>query len=606
MIIDCIADWAREVYYPVLVRQLKSITTGISFDLVSVSNDSEVQSRRQQIATWIPAPPTNVGDLEPLFAFEALEAQSVPDTALGISIPNTKRGTVRSAADFESRVSGLRLTEDNCQRVFDFESGLLREGEKSVKAARDLINFVAKWDEVIQVSEQDLDFLEDLWTGDAYAQNRAQVASSATKFYVLLEFSSFMTLQWTIVKKITYFAISDAALPLVFGRAHFQRPPEKIESIRAKARLCPHEVWRQMLECLRLGSPLQHFSSAASCSLLTIYPLPERGGSDHISRTEAFGFGHLHASRLQEIVGRFHKYGQTKLAPRKALRPWGASDEQWDRNVEGHSRKQDIKPTPHELTFVRNLHRRQISSVDQRHDEKHCERCTFVSRRFALTLRLWQLSCEDVPAYGFLLTEALDLAIKAPVSHDFCLFAINPLADIQDNKGLAVVIEDLLQSSHGICHTIRYPIPYTFTYKARAKDEEVFWNLPLPCRPVTKKQRFNCIKWTLERSDMPIEGPAVASIQKTVYDCWEHLQYLMHCLKRHGMGYQVAATKVLNWYDHDRQEQHSSRFGSNFYGTDNWPKATVKGKSPVLTVSRPWAIEKLHIRGNSTSETSLL
>ena len=141
LIIDYIADWARDIYRPGILRQLKSFTTGVPYDVASISVESEILSRRGQIANWIPAPPTVVEMVEPLENFDLMSTPILHENVLSIPIPNTQRGSLRAASIFESRIFGLRLTEDNCNRVIRFAGGPGRDDSKSKKAARDMINF---------------------------------------------------------------------------------------------------------------------------------------------------------------------------------------------------------------------------------------------------------------------------------------------------------------------------------------------------------------------------------------------------------------------------------------------------------------------------------
>ena len=63
LIVDYVADWARDIYRPSILKHLKSTVSQIAYDQVSLSNDSDVYSMRSanpngRISNWIPAPPT--------------------------------------------------------------------------------------------------------------------------------------------------------------------------------------------------------------------------------------------------------------------------------------------------------------------------------------------------------------------------------------------------------------------------------------------------------------------------------------------------------------------------------------------------------------------
>jgi hypothetical protein len=58
LIVDYIFDWACDIYQPFVLRLLKSIVTGSSFDQVSLTDDSDIFSMRRNIVNWIQAPPS--------------------------------------------------------------------------------------------------------------------------------------------------------------------------------------------------------------------------------------------------------------------------------------------------------------------------------------------------------------------------------------------------------------------------------------------------------------------------------------------------------------------------------------------------------------------
>ena len=111
---DYIFYWARDIYRLSILRQLKSLVTGSTFDKISLTNDSDIISmRRNNVSNWIQAAPSTVTGLD--FEQDFREAAIAPaldhQSLLPIPIPNTKLGTLRSAALVESWVEGLFITE---------------------------------------------------------------------------------------------------------------------------------------------------------------------------------------------------------------------------------------------------------------------------------------------------------------------------------------------------------------------------------------------------------------------------------------------------------------------------------------------------------------
>jgi hypothetical protein len=600
LIIDYIADWAREIYRPAILRQLKSFATGIPYDLVSVSIESEILSRREQIANWIPAPPTVMETFEPLEHFDLTPIPVLHENVLSIPIPNTQRGSLRTASIFESRIFGLRLTEDNCKRVLEFAGGPGREDNKCRKAARDIVNFIAQWDELIAISEADLDYFEDSWTGDIHADNRASTASGTATFYVLIEYSTFMTSAWDIAKEVSYVAVSKEALEILFRKAEFKKPPETLDSMHGKARPCSHHVWRATIECLRLGSPWQHFSAAVTCTLLTLYSLPDRKRLDHSPPTEALGFGYIQRSRLRQTIEKFHKLGETQLAPKSLKIPHGLSLEAQAVMYERHAQKRDVRPKQQELTFIRISQRKQFNSMQQGHAIECCERCRHVSQKYEQDHTFCRTNESKISDYGMVLVETLDVISETRSNHDLCLFMFDAVSEIEDNSALATVVEDLLQSRH-MFHTIRHPLSRRFA-STHLLMRDTIWNLPLPYRRVTRKQRLDCFNWVLELQGKTIPHPPEGAKDM---DYWSNLQLLLHSMKR-GLSYEDSCTKVKVLLENKK----CSRWSRDWYYNDidqedkqRWEAGDVppglKWDGLFLTVPVGW-LGRSHTRGSNT------
>ncbi|OBT81827.1 hypothetical protein VE02_09347 [Pseudogymnoascus sp. 03VT05] len=187
LIVDYVADWARDIYRPSILKHLKSTVSKIAYDQVSLSNDSDVYSLRsdyltRRISNWIPAPPTLVDANEMRESIPSDPGPILHRSILPVPIPNTERGSLRSASLFESRIFGLRLTEDNVKYLLKFSMGVRRKPAKPKKLARDILKLLSGPSDCIAIPETDLDFLEDSWTGDRNAKTRASTSNSTT-FY---------------------------------------------------------------------------------------------------------------------------------------------------------------------------------------------------------------------------------------------------------------------------------------------------------------------------------------------------------------------------------------------------------------------------------------
>lgn len=525
LIVDYIADWARDIYRPSILKHLKSTISKIPYDQVSLINDSDVHSLksahhlRTQISNWIPAPPT------------IMDANEVPEEILSdpgpishksilpISIPNTERGSLRSASLFESRIFGLRITEHNVKYLIVFSMAHCVDSDRYPGMARDILDLFSGERDCIAVPEADLDFLEDSWTGDMDPEVRVSASSNSTTFYVFVEFGTFMTNTWNIAKEISYIAVSRSALDELITTANFMEPAG-LNSIEQRARPCPHAVWRDTIECLRLGSAWQHFSAAISCTQLSISSLPVPKRADYIPDTESLHFTRTSQTQMRGVIDRCYNFATKRpipphiLAKRKCVLK--------------------VKPNAHLFSFIRNSKRTQITSLRQGHNVQTCERCRKLKNK-SEDHRFTPIDAPAIPAYGMVLVATPDLTASPLIRHDICLFAFDITPEIADDSGLSVVVDDLLQAGK-IFHTVRHPLPPLYANDLYPAD--IIWNLPFPFRPPTKKERHDVRNWSLELR----EQPPMESRGRQV-DCWNDFQLLLYYLEQ-GSTWEDACARV--------------------------------------------------------------
>ncbi|OBT50479.1 hypothetical protein VE04_09294 [Pseudogymnoascus sp. 24MN13] len=555
LIIDYIADWARDIYRPSILRHLKSTVSKIAYDQVSLSNDSDIFSLKsayhltRNISNWIPKPPTIIDVDETPEGMVCDPGPILHKDFLPISIPNTERGSLRSASLFESRIFGLRLTKQNVKHMLKFCMGIYRDYEKAKTMARDILNLFSRSD-CIAMPETDLDFLEDSWTGDVSAEARASTSSNSRTFYVFVEFSTFITNTWDIAKEISYLAVSKAALGVLITVADFKKPPSGLASIALRARPCSHTVWRDTIECLRLGSPLQHFRAAISCTQLSISSLPVRMRADYTPDTEALSFtrtSRTSQTPMRKIIEKCHKYSRKQSTPKAQSVPRSS----WE-----------VNPEPHQLSFIRDLERTQVTSQRQDHNIQICERCRYVSNKSEEDHRFTPIVAPPIPEYGMVLVATLDLTTAPPTKHDICLIAFDIIPEIAgSSSALAVVVDDLLQGGL-IFHTIRHPLPPRYANELSSCD--TIWNLPLPYRPVTNKQRYDVKNWSLELQGLePVVWVSNGTEQQVDY--WDNLQLLLHFMKQ-GLTWKDAREKVEDLVKRSQRR-------SGFYWSDEYTRS---------------------------------
>jgi hypothetical protein len=141
--------------------------------MIATFSLNNINPLRRRISDWIPAPPTIMDVTEPSENFSNSESIN-HEKVLSALIPNTERGLLRSASIFDAEILGLRLTEENTSTVLRFIRGPSEDKQKSTVAARQLVNFLSRWDEFIALPEADLDFLEDTWTGVSMLRTERQ------------------------------------------------------------------------------------------------------------------------------------------------------------------------------------------------------------------------------------------------------------------------------------------------------------------------------------------------------------------------------------------------------------------------------------------------
>jgi hypothetical protein len=560
LIVDYIFDWARDIYRPSILRQLKSLASGEAYDQISLANDSDIMSMRRHISDWIQPPPSTVGsdlDAESANPTLVLDHQNL----LPIQIPNTKLGTLRSASLVNSRVVGLYIAEHNVQTLLELAAGTPQNPSHSEKAAREVVSFLTRWKELIVLNGDDIDKIDMTWTGKARITDEKSISSSSEKFYFLAEFATFMDTSWNIVRQLTYLAVSKPAFDILVRYADYKIKQPGIEAISRLGRPCSPEAFIESLNCLQSGSIDQVFMTALSRISVSLYSMPERKRLDYVPQTETLGFGALQRPSLLKFVQKFHKVGTRKTRPNNRIRrlkglSWNdpslfASSERRKRVRQADRHQPDSRPRvrPEDQSFIRVAEEKVLVSDKEGHESAVCERC----RRFRFCggrdPHHMAPSSEHVfSAYGMSLVVASNRAGYSKTNHDICLFASKIPPEISDYTELPVLITDLIQSG-SIYHTIQDPVGVAFQYEILERDQ--LWNLPSPYRPSTAKQHSDILDWLDELSELHLgasrkaayNGDDEAEKGEDAADDWNRLQLLLHFLSE-GQSYSQANLSV--------------------------------------------------------------
>jgi hypothetical protein len=254
-----------------------------------------------------------------------------------------------------------------------------------------------------------------------------------------------------------------------------------------------------------------------------LYALPEKKRSDYAPPIETLAFGNLRRSRLHEIIQKFHKIGQRKQKKKLNIPLYVDLFDAKRRRIWFEKRQHlNLIPAPEDLSFIRNSEGTRRVSEKDLHDESQCARCILGSKYDGKQYHITAFGPNIFSAYGLELAISLNLTGDGSDKHDICLFAVSDLPEVGDDRELAVVVEDLLQSGHGY-HTIRPP-PQSLRCSF-IRDGDLLWNLPLHYRPFTGKERTDLKDWISELKGLPV----VASAKKRNIEFrWDGLQMLLH------------------------------------------------------------------------------
>ncbi|RDL41629.1 uncharacterized protein BP5553_01608 [Venustampulla echinocandica] len=376
--------------------------------------------------------------------------------------------------------------------------------------ARQLLNLFAKWNELLLLTGDDLDDLEEVWTGRSRTATESPAPSTCSEFYVLIETKTFINISWNIVRELT----DEGCTIMQQNSAHRDTPVPPLWLSRPTLHRGYH-----------LHMPLSVCSTGAK-------------RSDHAPPIETLAFGSLRRPRLPEFIQKFHKISKRKektqfIIPSDVyeLPPKQRSD--WIKK----RYTQDRVPAPEDLSFIRNSEATGLVSEKDPHEESRCARCILGSKYDEKLHRFTASGATVFSAYGLVIS--LNLTAGSLDRHDICLFAVSDIPEVVDDKELTVIVEDLLQSGYGY-HTIRHPIPQGLGRSFNIWGGEALWNLPLHYRPFTSKERIDATDWVSELKCLPISE----STEKWSTEfCWDGLQMLLHYLGK-GKPWAEAAREI--------------------------------------------------------------
>jgi hypothetical protein len=162
LIVDYVFDWARDVYRPSILRQLKSLAIGKAYDQVSLASDSDIFSlgrNRRNISNWIQPPPSNVDKLDLNERSSNLTPVLVSPGILNHPILNNELGELRSTSLFSSGFSDEDLAVICCvlqplsSSAFQAASLIHKETPENTVVTKSLIgDHSLSWNIILRLS----------------------------------------------------------------------------------------------------------------------------------------------------------------------------------------------------------------------------------------------------------------------------------------------------------------------------------------------------------------------------------------------------------------------------------------------------------------------
>ena len=544
LIIDYIVDYARDIFRPSILMQLKSIGTGTAYDEISLTADDDIFPMNGDISSWDSTALITLSkgdhdnDRDSTIVLE-LDHQSL----LPIVIPNTKFGSVRSASIVNYRFISLHITEHNVTSLLKLAGGPNQREDNSSRVAKELVHFITRWDELLVLRGTDLDELEWLWTGQTRPDEDAPHESQNAVFYVFLEYRCYMNSSWDIVKELTCLATTKPAFEILTSYADFKTRPPGSKRLADTLRPCWGNAFYDSVECLRNGSPWQTLLAAISATLISVYPLPLRNKTDVTQPVDILGFSYIKYPRLKPFVQKYLRLGRklSRTVRREKQMGHGSVAYQYTEMAQ-----QNYEPT--NPSFHRRSERRIQVHEDNRHILNQCSRCR-QSNTTDLFLKGFEAKLPPVLSeYGAILVESLRSlpSDQRADRHDLCLFFLKvPPNAMDEYKDLPVIVESLLKTDL-LYHTILHRDDVT-----ERITQDIVWNLPWSYRPPTMDQRADIVDWILELGALYISPKRPRKLEKKL---WDQLQVLLMYLNK-GYSYLVAMEAATQFWKKKRQEE---------------------------------------------------
>ncbi|RYP93668.1 hypothetical protein DL770_000199 [Monosporascus sp. CRB-9-2] len=224
LIVDFIVDWARDIFRPNILRQLRTLSTANYNDTMTFSFDPDVYSLQGEVQPWMEGQDIDPEELLDVPAADTPSESTGEDTSDPLDRFTTMHGVVRDARQIQSRLRGLIITRDNLETVLQsFENPTA-----ATRFVRSIISLLSRRCVALD-SEEVLDAVEDHWSG--YTRIRPNRLDQKPKVYVQFRISFYINPVWEQVRELTYLAATDDARELLIQRAGIRSAPRTVFAI---------------------------------------------------------------------------------------------------------------------------------------------------------------------------------------------------------------------------------------------------------------------------------------------------------------------------------------------------------------------------------------
>ncbi|KAL2869531.1 uncharacterized protein BJX67DRAFT_347534 [Aspergillus lucknowensis] len=314
LIVDYIFDWARDAYRPSIIRGLSLLAAR---ELPSFDPDifSTVDRRQSQIASEMAG--FSWSQESSSLRFSAALPEPEPEDT------HTPSGVVRDASNFETRLLGLQITEANVDELWGSLLAHWGESEPTIVGTlRESLD--SSW----RVTRRTLSSIQAAWTGNLDTTENVTGSDTGIAsdeiFFTAISILFYMTDDWSLVRQLTYLAISEGALQVLLSRYNLPGgQPQDFEETQTP--VIDRSSIEPFIKSIRTQSIASHLKAATSTLCISSSHSQRPGritGKWRLRKTKSTyaGFVFDHAPSTLELVAAF--YGTREKMDRDHMDLW--------------------------------------------------------------------------------------------------------------------------------------------------------------------------------------------------------------------------------------------------------------------------------------------